>query len=104
MIATLIQIKLPTPVPLEKATELFSASAQNYRDLSGLIRKYYLLSEDGSIAGGVYLWKSREEAEKFFNAGWRQGIKDKYGNEPSVTYFASPVIVDNLAESILIDN
>ena len=40
MITALIQIMLPTPVPLEKATELFSGSAQNYRDLPGLVRKY----------------------------------------------------------------
>ena len=70
----------------------------------GLIRKYFLLSEDSSTVGGVYLWKSQEKAEQLYSAEWRQAITDKYGTEPSVTYFASPVIVDNLAGSIITDD
>ncbi len=104
MITTIVQIKLSTPVSLEKATALFTDSAPNYRDTPGLIRKYFLLSEDGSTAGGAYLWKSREEAEQLYNAEWRQAMTEKYGTEPSVTYFASPVIVDNLAGSIITDD
>lgn len=104
MITAIVQISLSTPVTLAKATELFTASAPNYRDTPGLMRKYYLLSEDGSMAGGVYLWESREAAEQLYSAEWRQAILNKYGTEPSVTYFASPVIVDNLADGILIDD
>jgi hypothetical protein len=104
MITAIVQIKLSTPVTLEKATGLFTDAAQNYRDTPGLIRKYFLLSEDGSTVGGAYLWESQEEAEQLYSAEWRQAITDKYGTEPSVTYFASPVIVDNLADSIIIDD
>ncbi|MBT6095723.1 MAG: monooxygenase, partial [Rhodospirillaceae bacterium] len=28
-------------------------------------------------------------------AEWRAMIKDRYGAEPEITYFESPVIVDN---------
>ncbi|MBC8334308.1 MAG: YdhR family protein [Anaerolineales bacterium] len=104
MITALVQIKLSTLVSLEKATGLFADAAPNYRATPGLVRKYFLLSEDGSTVGGVYLWESRKEAEQLYSANWRQAITDKYGTEPSVTYFASPVIVDNLAESIIIDD
>ena len=104
MITAVVQIKLSTPVTLEKATGLFTDAAQNYRDTPGLIRKYFLLSEDGSTVGGAYLWESKEEAEQLYSAEWRQVITDKYGTEPLVTYFASPVIVDNLAGSIITDD
>ena len=104
MITAVVQIRLSTPVTLEKATGLFTDAAQNYRDTPGLIRKYFLLSEDGSTVGGAYLWESREEAEQLYSAEWRQAIMDKYGAEPSVTYFASPVIVDNLSGSIITDD
>lgn len=104
MITAVVQIRLSTPVTLEKATALFTDVAPKYRDTPGLIRKYFLLSEDGSTVGGAYLWESREEAEQLYGAEWRQAITDKYGTEPSVTYFASPVIVDNLADSIIIDD
>jgi hypothetical protein len=47
MITALVQFKLPQPVTREKAQQLFVGTAPKYRETSGLIRKYYLLSEDG---------------------------------------------------------
>lgn len=101
MITAVVQFKLPQPVSLEKAQEIFAGTAPKYREVEGLVRKYYLLSEDGGTAGGVYLWKSREQAEKLYTADWKQFIKDKYGAEPSIVFFASPVIVDNVTGEIL---
>jgi hypothetical protein len=65
------------------------------------VRKYYLLSADGRTAGGVYLWRSREAAERFYNEAWERFIEEKYCVLPTVTYFQSPVIVDNLRGEIL---
>ncbi len=103
MITALVQFKLPSPISREKAAELFQASAPNYRNMAGLIRKYYLLSEDGGTAGGVYLWESKQDADKIYTAEWRQMIKQRYGAEPSITYFQSPVIVDNVTGEITTD-
>jgi len=104
MITAIVQIKLSNAITLEKATDLFSGTAQKYRDTPGLIRKYYLLSEDGGAFGGAYLWESREAAEQLYTAEWRRYIEATYGSEPSVTYFESPVIVDNLSGSIITDD
>jgi hypothetical protein len=68
------------------------------------VRKYYLLSKDGDTAGGVYLWESQQDAEKFYTQGWKEFILEKYGSNPIITYFNSPVIVDNLSEQIICDN
>ena len=101
MITALVQFKLKVPVSPSEAQQLFMGSAPKYQGLSGLIRKYYLLSEDGKTAGGVYLWESREDAEKLYTAEWRAFIVDKYGVEPEVVYFHTPVIVDNPLGEIL---
>lgn len=103
MITALVQFKLPEPITREKAKEIFSSTAPKYRDVHGLIRKYYLLSEDGKTAGGVYLWESREDAEKLYTDEWKKFIVEKYGTEPSVHYFATPVVVDNLSGEIITD-
>ena len=103
MITALVQIKLPEPMTRDKAQVLFAGTAPKYRDLKGLIRKYYLLSEDGATAGGVYLWESQEAAEQLYTDDWQAFIMQKYGTEPSVTYFDSPVIVDNLVGQITMD-
>ncbi len=103
MITALIQIKLPEPMAKDKAQDVFAGTAPKYREVKGLIRKYYLLSEDGATAGGVYLWKSRDAAEKLYTDDWKTFIMQKYGTKPSVTYFDSPVIVDNLVGKIIMD-
>jgi len=103
MITALVQFKLPQPLTREKAREIFSGTAPKYRAIQGLIRKYYVLSQDGGTAGGVYLWNSREDAERLYTDEWKKFILDKYGALPSVTYFESPVVVDNATGEILID-
>ena len=104
MITAIVQFKLPTPITREIAFSAFSDGAQKFRDMPGLIRKCYLLSEDGSTVGGAYLWESKEAAEQLYTAEWRQNIVNTYGSEPSLTCFESPVIVDNMADSIIIDD
>lgn len=103
MITALVQFQLPQSITLERAREVFSGTAPKYREIAGLIRKYYVLSPDGGTAGGVYLWKSQEDAERLYTDEWKKFIRDKYGAEPSVTYFESPVIVDNANGTIITD-
>lgn len=67
-----------------------------FYDIPGLIRKYFLLSEDGKTAGGVYLWECPKEAECFYTENFRLSIVEHFGSEPSITFFESPVAVDNL--------
>ncbi len=104
MITALVQIKLPEPMSRDKARAVFAGTAPKYREVKGLIRKYYLLSEDGATAGGVYLWESRQTAEQLYTEDWQAFILEKYGTKPSVTYFDSPVIVDNLVGQIVTDD
>ncbi|MGB9364514.1 MAG: monooxygenase [Xanthobacteraceae bacterium] len=98
MITAIVRFKLPDNVTLDAATELFKGSAPKYQNLPGLIRKYYLYGE--GQGGGVYLWKSRADAEKVYTAEWRAMIANRYGAEPEITFFESPVIVDNETQGV----
>ena len=103
MITVINTIRLPKPVTREEARTIFLSTAPKYQGVAGLLRKSYLLSEDGNTVGGIYLWNSRAEAELMYTEGWRAFVREKYGAEPSVTYFDSPVVVDNLTHEILSD-
>jgi hypothetical protein len=96
MITTLVQFQLSMPITLEDAIHRFKSSAPKYQNLPGLIRKYYIRSEDGRAAGGIYLWKSRQAAEKVYSGEWRVRVEKLYGAKPVITWFDSPVVVDNL--------
>jgi len=103
MITVLVQFKLPQSISRKEARNLFSSTVPRYQEFDGLIRKYYLLSQDGGTAGGVYLWNSKEDAERLYTNEWKAFIFEKYGTRPSVTYFATPVIVDNVTGEIVLD-
>ncbi len=94
MVTVIVQFKVGD-AKFEALKEIFVASVPRYQQVPGLLRKYYLLSEDGDTAGGVYLWKSRADAEALYTPEWKQMIKEKYGAEPDLSYFESPVILDN---------
>ena len=101
MLTVHVQFQLPQPISLEEAQKIMTGTAPNYQGIEGLIRKYYLLAEDGATAGGIYLWESRAQAEVFYNADWEKHIMDKYGAAPFVTYFETPVIVDNITGELI---
>jgi hypothetical protein len=99
MITAIVQFKLPQPLTVAEAEQRFAKSAPSYENLPGLVRKYYLLSEDGQTGGGVYLWETRAAAERVYNAEWRERIRTLYGAEPVIAWFESPTIVDNAAQA-----
>jgi hypothetical protein len=97
MITAIVQILLPKPINSQEAARAFELTAPIYQGLGGLIRKYYLRSEDGRHVGGVYLWETRVAAEAVYTVDWKARVKQLYGAEPEITWFETPVIVDNQA-------
>ncbi len=103
MITALVQFSLPAPLSVEQARAIFHSTAPRYLGMPGLVRKYYVLSEDGRTAGGVYLWQTRAHAERVYTDEWRQFVRDKYGSAPRLSYFETPVLVDNATGQITAD-
>ena len=101
MITVIVEFKLPKAISVDEARLTFLSTAPKYQALSGLIRKYYFVSEDGSKAGGIYLWESRSQAEQVYTDEWKTFVRGKYGTDPSLTYLACPVVVDNTTHEII---
>lgn len=104
MITTIVVFQLPEPITTAQAKEIFLSTAPKYLGMAGLLRKYYFLSEDGAQAGGVYLWHSRADAERVYTEQWRTFVRGKYGCEPSLTFLETPVVVDNVVDTIIADS
>ena len=47
------------------------------------------------MAGGVYLWENRAAADALYTAEWKSMIEDRFGVAPNITFYETPVIVDN---------
>ena len=101
MITVIAEFKLPQPISSHAAQELFLGTAPKYQGMPGLIRKYYFITPDGSKAGGIYLWKSREDADSLYTDEWKAFVRRKYGSDPILTYLDTPVVVDNVLNTIV---
>jgi len=103
MIIVINTIPLPAPITRDEARRIFLSTAPRYQGVAGLVRKCYVLSQDGSTAGGIYLWNSRSEADAMYTDSWKAFVREKYGADPSFTYLESPVFVENVTHEIISD-
>lgn len=101
MVTVIVEFAIPESEGLEHVRTFYRQIAPEFRFPKGLIRKYFLRSSEGRRGGGVYLWKSRDLAEQFYDSGFREAIAQRFGTQPRISFFDTPVIVDNLTSEIL---
>lgn len=104
MITAIVEFKLPQSITGSQAEEIFRSTASKYQGMPGLLRKYYFITPDGSKAGGVYLWRSRADADRVYTQEWKAFVRGKYGSDPSLTFLETPVVVDNVLNEIITDS
>ena len=100
MIIAVVKFKIASELDDETLKEKFLETAPIYKDTAGLIRKNYIADTDKNIAGGVYCFDTRDNAEKWFNAERIAWITDRY-SAPDIQYFENPVIVDNAVGEVV---
>jgi hypothetical protein len=99
MITSIVKYPLPPGIALEEFRSSLSVVAPKFQSASGLQSKFFLISEDGSHGGGVYLWNSKGDALAF-EPLIKSLLKQNLGAEAEISYFETPVVVDNLGKQI----
>ena len=75
--------------------ELFAQTAQIYVGVPGLVRKYFGYSEDGSTIVGVYLWRSKADANALYSPEWVAGVRSRWGVMPAKSEWYVPQVVES---------
>ena len=101
MITAIVQYRLPPSIALAACDAHFRKIAPGFRIVPGLIRKQFIYAENG-WAGGVYLWQTRADAEAFYSGEWLDGIRERYGMDPEITYFHTACVTDNSVDAVLL--
>ena len=72
----------------------FIKAVPTYQKIEGLEFKAFSLQkvDESNVFGGIYLWKNKESAEKWFSPQWFERVKATYGVEGKVEFY--PVITD----------
>ncbi|GIW10041.1 MAG: YdhR family protein [Chloroflexi bacterium] len=92
MYGVLVQFPAEAPLSTEQCRQRWEAIAPMFEKEPGFVHKAFLRSPDGITWGGFYLWQSREAAEAYYTPEWRQRMSERYGAEPSVTFFEVPAV------------
>ena len=100
MITVIVNFKLPDRMTREEIISKYEQTVPKQSNNPDLIRKNYLIDLDRGIAGGVYLWKEKRHAEIWHGTGFRKMIKNNYGEVPTLQFFGTPIVVDNLTGDI----
>ena len=97
MIVAVVTFQLPKATTAEQMSAAFQAAVPMFQSVTGLLTKYFYVSEDGRRAGGVYVWASRADADRLYNGEWRAFVEKKFGSPPTIDFLESPVMIDNRA-------
>lgn len=99
MITAIVRYRLPPTIDRAACCAHFEKIAPGFEAVPGLISKHFIWSDTG-IAGGVYQWQTKRDAETFYSGPWLQGIVERYGMEPEIEYFTVFCITDNAAGEV----
>ena len=99
MITVIVKFNTPHDMTTEDIKAKFIETSPIYKDTPGLVRKNYLYDSSNNTAGGCYTFKTKEEAETWFDEERLSWIK-KRCSKPVVEYYESPVIVNIELERI----
>lgn len=101
MMSEWVMFALPAGMTRAEVIEGMREVAPNWRRNPDLIRKTFLYDAQAGQAGALYLWPRREAAERAHDEAWRARIRAKYGSEPTIRYFETPIVVDNALGAII---
>jgi hypothetical protein len=94
MITAIVRYKLPAHIGRRACWEHFKMIAPGFGTVPGLIGKQFLWNERGT-AGGVYQWETLEDARRFYQGPWLDGILERYGTYPDIEYFVGVAVTQN---------
>ena len=95
MIVELGTFKAPPGADWDAILADARATIPRWRANPQLVRKHYLLSDDGNECAGLYIWPTRAAAEAAHDTAWRAGVEKRTGSPPAIRYFGLQMLLDN---------
>ena len=95
MIVELVLFDSPPGKPRAKILEEAKATLPRWRANKELLRKHYLVADSEGEGAGLYIWPSREAAQRAHNAEWQAMVEQRTGSKPTFRYFDLLMLLDN---------
>jgi len=77
--ASVLAVKFQSSHSPEKLMEVCNEQLETFRNVPGLIQKYYIAEEETGAISGIYLFSSKSARDSFWASDLAKTIPSKYG-------------------------
>jgi hypothetical protein len=99
MIVEIVSFDIPPGFSDDDLVADARSVAQHWQENPDLIRKHFVKSADGKVAG-IYVWPDKQAALKAHDPAWIARFRSRTGTEPSFAYFDMFMLIDNEAGTV----
>lgn len=94
MITEYVLFDLPPGISRDEVEQGMHEVAPRWAAEPALVRKTFVYDPVAGQAGAFYLWRDRDSAARAHDEAWRARIRARYGSEPVIRIFETPLVVD----------
>jgi hypothetical protein len=76
---SVLSVKFNSTLGYEKLMKTCEEDLEIFREVPGLIQKYYVIEENTGAISGLYIFKTRSDRETFWNSELAKNIPARYG-------------------------
>jgi hypothetical protein len=92
-------VEFPTPVGWSRDQILEDAkhTIPKWTANADLVRKHFVtgIGDASATTAGIYVWPSVDAAKKAHDDTWREAVKKRSGDYPTIRYFDLFLLIDN---------
>ena len=74
-------VRLRSPLPADDLKRRYTERMPEFRDVPGLLQKYYTYNKSTNEWGGLYVWDSEESLQGYLESDLRKTIASAYEAE-----------------------
>lgn len=63
----------------EKLLQLFHQRLEDFKNVPGLMQKYYVADEKSEVVGGIYVFENKDARAAFWDSALAKAIPETYG-------------------------
>jgi len=96
-----LSVKFNSTLGAKELAHCFQKDLDLFKDVPGLIEKYYIAEDNTSATGGIYIFESKSARSAFWNSELAKSIPGRYGVIPDTLRVEQFDVTIDLHEAVL---
>jgi Putative mono-oxygenase ydhR len=96
---SVLSVKFNSTLSAEKLISACKEDLEIFRNVPGLLQKYYITEESTGAISGIYIFETKSAREAFWNSALAKNIPTRYGVIPAtlrVEQYEMAIVLNNV--------